>query len=288
MKKLLLILLLLTLNNIYAKTLFTSTGSGNWTTSFSSVGTGNPKIYYIRYGDNITLNTNVVLDSLYIKGTLTFGNSKQFTGYPNIILYGSGIITGGNTSSGWDFDSGNDIYGTFNGVKKIVGYKYANYTTKGFISFILSTNFDYLNIYNDSIIWNINAERYQLEYSKDLYKFSMLYETTKNNSYKLTLEGYYRLKVFYTDSDFSYSNVVYYKNKQEEINIYPNPSDGNIIIINDNIEPVKLQIYTSDGKLVKTILYTELITYLNLTDLDSKSKSFFVIYSNRIIKLIIL
>ncbi len=85
--------------------------------------------------------------------------------------------------------------------------------------------------------------------------------------YPLDGVSYYRLKIFEKDGSFRYSKIVTINTKLiHSIAVYPNPAVSNITVMHKLIaKPTTLQIYTMDGKFVKTVT---LVNGTTQTDID--------------------
>ncbi len=101
-----------------AATVYTSTGSGNWSSNFSSSGSGSPVTYIIQSAHTITVNVNgtSAIDTIKIFGTLNFDNGRKLDLTSNgiVLLETGGSIGAGNGGSKFRFPNGTDISGPFN------------------------------------------------------------------------------------------------------------------------------------------------------------------------------
>jgi hypothetical protein len=122
--------------DLSAQSVYTSTGNGNWSSSFNLSGSGNPpRKYVIRIQDTITVNTTTThaIDTVDVYGQMIFQNARKLdiTSSGIIMLQSGATIIDGNGGSKFDFATGTDIVGPFT----VTGTAYAQSNTGG--SFIL-------------------------------------------------------------------------------------------------------------------------------------------------------
>jgi hypothetical protein len=168
-------LLLLIISSAFSQTVYTSTGSGNWSTSFSSSGSGSPITYKILSGHTIDVDVNSTtpIDSVIIAGTLSFNNGKKIdltaSGIVQILLGGN--ANGGNGGSKFRFVGGTDIPGPFStsGESFATGSSGGTFTTGLPVHWL---NVEILqNSNNTTLVWStateINNSYFEVESSID-------------------------------------------------------------------------------------------------------------------------
>ncbi len=262
-----------------AATQYTFTGSGTWSSKITSTGSGNPRIYTIAAGQTITLNVGVGnMDSLYIYGTLIFGNGKQITTSSSgvILVYAGGSISGGNASSGFDFNSGTDIYGPFNGSNKVFGPTYGKNNTGGtFQPLLLPIELANLTASTSSISWTTlhesNAHSFEVEVSTNGVDFITVSAIDAKNysngasyeaAYTYNAASYYiRLKAIDFDGTFAYSPVLHVTNNSTDSDLFYTAAVNGTFVLNGQMAAdanCTLQIFSTNGSLLNT--WTESFT----------------------------
>jgi hypothetical protein len=119
------------LQGLLATTECTSSGNGNWNTSFNCVGSGVPLKYIIRAQDTITVNVagTSAIDTIEVWGQLIFNNGRKVDMSSSGIIYvmTGGSIIDGDGGSKFDFATGQDVPGPFS----VTGPAYAKNSTGG-------------------------------------------------------------------------------------------------------------------------------------------------------------
>jgi parallel beta-helix repeat protein len=106
-----------------------------------------------------------------------------------------------------------------------------------------------------------NIKEVDIEHSTDGFNYYSLTHLNRPHSKKLytfihkqPVNGYnyYRLKTFYHDESSSYSDSKHEYIEGEQILLYPNPTNGDVSILNLN-DNVRMNIFDQSGKLVKSL-----------------------------------
>lgn len=134
-----------------------------------------------------------------------------------------------------------------------------------------------------------NSERFIVERSSDLIHYHEIIEMPANgfsdntiiysNSDRDPLAGtsYYRLKQIDTNGDYTYSNVVPVKfESNQDVSIYPNPTNHNAFLKGDLDEVTRLEVSNSAGSIVYAVQMTDDQRELNLSEMDLESGIYFV------------
>lgn len=113
--------------------------------------------------------------------------------------------------------------------------------------------------------WEVNIRSFIVERSADGRNFKPLQEISALNtasvkkysvtdSYPFAAMNYYRLKIFETGGTFTYSRVLAVKNNSLSLELFPNParSSSNLQLPPDVQGKIKINIYESTGKMVRT------------------------------------
>lgn len=261
MKKLLLttaLLFVLTFS-LTAKISCTSSGNGNWSSTFSCSGTG-IQVYTIRSGDTITVNVSstTLIDTIIINGVLNFNTGRKVDLTTNgiVIVNNGGKVTGGSSGSKFTFAGGTDIVGSFN----ISGPMYGKGSTSG--AFITGVPLPLkwvdikavLNNRNVDLHWTTvdekNNSHFEIECSSDgndwkniaTVKASNIANQLNSYTYSYPVPGkgiyYYRVKQIDLNGEYSYSSLAYVRfDEIIRLSVYPNPASE---FVNVQIEDLTL------------------------------------------------
>jgi hypothetical protein len=258
-----------------AATVYTSTGSGNWTTSFSSTGTGNPIVYKILSTHVIDVNVSntSAIDSLLIFGTLNFNNGKKvdLSGVGIISIYTGGSTAGGNGGSKFRFIGSTDIPGPF----ATTGPAFADATTGGaFITGSLPVswlNIELVQTTNiHTITWSTAQEKnnnyFNIQLSVDGYTWYTLTSVESkapngNSSSILSYSAdinmpngskYVRIKQVDFDGENDYSRVLKIQINQPADYAISYLSNHTIRVTNNTDSETILDIYNIQGEIILT------------------------------------
>jgi hypothetical protein len=215
--------------------------------------------------NNITIN-----GTLTVNGNYTGGNGSAIIGTGSLsttgtaIVSGSGAVFGGTGSCNVGPCSSSPSHG-------------------------LPIELLYFNISNNIVNWSTGSETnndyFLLESSKDGEEFKTL-GTIKgagnsisilNYSYNIipTIDLiYYRLKQIDYDGKFTYSDIIINSNKKFDFNIFPNPSDGQVVNFKSNRDSVSIEIYD-----IYNLIFTGLSTDVRFDLL--KPGIYFVVINNK-------
>ena len=163
-----------------------------------------------------------------------------------------------------DDKSGNSRYNNFTDCVYAIYVKSASTITLYFSKFETEKDKDILYIYDFKSSGNILLRELSgiLEDSVITFPTNALYFEFKTNE-KNIYDGW----TFYYDTDVTGVNSF---EKENRVNIYPNPSNDDIFIeVSDNLFNGKMQLYDIYGKLLKEQIFTENILQVDIKNLAS-------------------
>ncbi|MEX2379697.1 MAG: T9SS type A sorting domain-containing protein, partial [Vicingaceae bacterium] len=203
-------------------------------------------------------NSNTVNGKIYVKGNITANQNATIDGTGNVEAEGDVDLSNGTTffGSSSGCTSGCE-YGSGEGLPIELNYFKAHVVE------------DQLN-FQWQTLSELNNHYFEVEYSANGKDFSPIFRLEgagnsnqiinyqKSVPFQNPATGYYRLKQTDFDGKYSYSEVKYIGQvavTPQEINIYPNPSDGTrlfVELINFKPDEYSIDILDSRGQLVMT------------------------------------